>query len=74
LEIVIYPDTPHAFFADYRPSYRKNKQKTVGNAYRLGSSSMGLVISKRNSPSCRLTFGAQLVHGDLDVPFIENVE
>jgi len=23
-----YPDTPHVF-ADYRPSYRKNKQKTV---------------------------------------------
>jgi carboxymethylenebutenolidase len=22
-EIVVYPDTPHAFFADYRPSYRK---------------------------------------------------
>ena len=24
-EIVHYPDTPHAFFADYRPSYRKEK-------------------------------------------------
>jgi carboxymethylenebutenolidase len=24
-EIVVYPDTPHAFFADYRPSYRKEK-------------------------------------------------
>jgi carboxymethylenebutenolidase len=23
-EIVLYPDTPHAFFADYRPSYRKD--------------------------------------------------
>ncbi len=23
VEIVIYPDTPHAFHADYRPSYRK---------------------------------------------------
>lgn len=22
-EIVVYPDTPHAFFADYRPSYRE---------------------------------------------------
>lgn len=22
-EIVVYPDTPHAFYADYRPSYRK---------------------------------------------------
>lgn len=24
-EIIIYPDTPHAFFADYRPSYRKQQ-------------------------------------------------
>jgi carboxymethylenebutenolidase len=24
-QIIIYPDTPHAFFADYRPSYRKDK-------------------------------------------------
>jgi carboxymethylenebutenolidase len=24
-EIVLYRDTPHAFFADYRPSYRKEK-------------------------------------------------
>jgi carboxymethylenebutenolidase len=23
VEIVIYPDAPHGFFADYRPSYRK---------------------------------------------------
>ena len=22
-EIIVYPDTPRAFFADYRPSYRK---------------------------------------------------
>lgn len=22
-QIIVYPDTPHAFFADYRPSYRK---------------------------------------------------
>jgi carboxymethylenebutenolidase len=21
--LIVYPDTPHAFFADYRPSYRK---------------------------------------------------
>lgn len=25
VEIVIYPDTPHGFHADYRPSYRKDK-------------------------------------------------
>jgi len=24
-EVVIYPDTPHAFHADYRPSFRKDK-------------------------------------------------
>jgi carboxymethylenebutenolidase len=24
-EIVLYPDTPHAFYADYRPSYRKDQ-------------------------------------------------
>ena len=24
-EVVIYPGTPHAFHADYRPSYRKDK-------------------------------------------------
>ena len=23
-EIVVYPDTPHGFFADYRPSYRQD--------------------------------------------------
>ena len=23
-EIVVYPETPHGFFADYRPSYRKD--------------------------------------------------
>ena len=24
-EIVVYPDTPHGFYADYRPSYRKDQ-------------------------------------------------
>ena len=24
-EIVLYPDTPHGFHADYRPTYRKDK-------------------------------------------------
>jgi len=24
-EIILYPETPHGFFADYRPSYRKDK-------------------------------------------------
>ena len=26
-EVVIYPDTPHAFNADYRPSYREGPAK-----------------------------------------------
>ena len=26
-EIIVYPDAPHAFFADYRPSYRENEAK-----------------------------------------------
>ncbi|MFH7029465.1 MAG: dienelactone hydrolase family protein [Heteroscytonema crispum UTEX LB 1556] len=26
-EIVVYPDAPHAFFADYRPSYRESEAK-----------------------------------------------
>lgn len=26
-EIIVYPDTPHAFFADYRPSYRPEQAK-----------------------------------------------
>jgi carboxymethylenebutenolidase len=25
VEVVIYPDTPHGFYADYRPSYRQDK-------------------------------------------------
>ncbi len=24
-EIIVYPDAPHAFFADYRPSYREKE-------------------------------------------------
>jgi carboxymethylenebutenolidase len=24
-EIVVYPETPHGFYADYRPSYRKEQ-------------------------------------------------
>lgn len=26
-EIIVYPDAPHAFFADYRPSYREQEAK-----------------------------------------------
>jgi carboxymethylenebutenolidase len=28
-EIVVYPDTPHGFFADYRPSYRKEQAENA---------------------------------------------
>ena len=24
-EIILYPDTPHGFFADYRPTYRQQQ-------------------------------------------------
>ena len=24
-EIILYPDTPHGFYADYRPSYRREE-------------------------------------------------
>ncbi len=30
-EFVIYPDTPHAFFADYRPNYRKSQADDAWN-------------------------------------------
>ncbi len=30
-EIVLYPDTPHGFHADYRPSYRADKAKDGWN-------------------------------------------
>lgn len=30
-EIIVYPDTPHAFFADYRASYRKSEAEDAWN-------------------------------------------
>jgi carboxymethylenebutenolidase len=30
-EIVLYPDTPHGFHADYRPTYRKDKAEDGWN-------------------------------------------
>ena len=36
-EIVVYPDTPHAFNADYRPSYRPKRPRTAGRACSPGS-------------------------------------
>jgi carboxymethylenebutenolidase len=31
MELVLYPDTPHAFHADYRPTYRKDKAEDGWN-------------------------------------------
>ena len=30
-EIIVYPDAPHAFNADYRPSYRKEAAEDAWN-------------------------------------------
>ena len=47
-EIVLYPDTPHAFFADYRPSYRKERgrRRLEANAGLVQEKRRGLIISK----------------------------
>ena len=37
-EVTIYPDTPHAFNADYRPSYRKEQATMRGTGCWRGSS------------------------------------
>ena len=36
--VTIYPDTPHAFHADYRPSYRKEQAEDGWNGCWRGSS------------------------------------
>lgn len=41
-EIVVYPDAPHAFFADYRPSYRKEAAEDGWNRLRAWFSDHGL--------------------------------
>jgi len=38
-EIVVYPDAPHGFHADYRPSYRQDRPKMAGKSCRSGSRS-----------------------------------
>jgi len=32
--IIVYPDTPHGFHADYRPSYRKQQAEDGWNRLR----------------------------------------
>jgi len=58
LSIVSLPRHAARFFCRLPPLLQEKQAEDGWNAYRLGSSSMGLVmkISKRNSPSCRLTF------------------
>jgi carboxymethylenebutenolidase len=36
-DLIVYPDTPHGFNADYRPSYRKERRTTAGSACNPGS-------------------------------------
>ena len=35
-QFVVYPDAPHAFHADYRPSYAKTRRRTAGSAASTG--------------------------------------
>ncbi|HYP36475.1 MAG TPA: dienelactone hydrolase family protein [Stellaceae bacterium] len=37
-EIIVYPETPHAFHSDYRPSYREGRRRMAGSACSSGSS------------------------------------
>jgi len=37
--IVVYPEAPHGFHADYRPSYRKDPAEDAGRSCRTGSRS-----------------------------------
>jgi carboxymethylenebutenolidase len=46
-EIIVYPDTPHAFNADYRPSYRKGPARTAGNGRWPGSRPMAWPEARR---------------------------
>lgn len=39
-EIVVYPDAPHAFHADYRPSYGKDAAEDGWKRLQAGSGSM----------------------------------
>jgi len=36
-EIIVYPETPHAFHSDYRPSYREGRRRMAGSACSSGS-------------------------------------
>ena len=36
-EIIVYPETPHAFHSDYLPSYREGRRRMAGSACSSGS-------------------------------------
>ncbi len=42
-EIVVYPEAPHAFFADYRPSYREADAKDAWERLQAGFTQAGLM-------------------------------
>lgn len=58
-EFVIYPDTPHGFLADYRPSYRPEAAADGWNGSRPGS--RATVLRKLYGPSAGAS--AALGHG-----------
>ena len=41
-EFVVYPDAPHAFHADYRPSYARTRRATAGSAASPGCARNGV--------------------------------
>ena len=45
-EFVVYPDTPHAFHADYRPSYRKAAADDIWASIDIGSNSILLLMGR----------------------------
>jgi carboxymethylenebutenolidase len=44
-EIVVYPEAPHAFFADYRPSYRETEAKDAWERLQAWFKQQGLIPS-----------------------------
>ena len=42
-EIVVYPEAPHAFFADYRPSYRETEAKDAWERLQAWFKKQGLM-------------------------------
>jgi len=50
-ESKVYPDTPHGFYADYRPSYRAEQAKEVGPRCSPGSRSMAPPEPQGGAPS-----------------------